>query len=348
MWNLFRGRRKKARARRRREPEPPANRVDEVANLLLLEDRAADLEVELTKLDYSALSAQEQESWWHSYGIAAFQTGRDPEALTRFQEAHEKFPNSPNIRFSLGQQYIRAKSIDEGFALFRTCLFPEIPADFALAQAQYAYLWNRYSDGQLFIRPFFQAYKELKILDDTFLDMRGLPFFPVWWGNLAAFGILAKDLTELESATEFVLRHCLHDYDPKRLRTEFAVYRDDKPELLLPLLEKILRENQRRRYPTGEIRMKIAIIQAQNCTSLDIAERLLTDDTISRQEFSLLDDVRTLALAEAAFRFDRTDREEAHVKAFLERQALLFEPDIALNFQLLKYQERLKPRIWAR
>jgi tetratricopeptide (TPR) repeat protein len=178
MWNLFRRKREGGRGP---AAAHPSDRVHELANTLQREGRAKELEGELTKLDLQTLSTGELESWWHLYGITAFQDGREAEALARFQKGYERFPASVLIRFSLGQQYIRTGAVDEGFALFRAGRFPEIPREYALAQARYAYLWNRYDDGFRFLRPFFDAYQELKILDDHFLYVRGLPFFGQWW-----------------------------------------------------------------------------------------------------------------------------------------------------------------------
>src|SRR5205807_685104 len=128
--------------------------------------------------------------------------------------------------------------------------------EYTLAQARYAYLWNRYHDGLLFIRPFFEAYKKVRILDDHFLYVRGLPFFGRWWAHLAAFSILAGDLRELEAVTEFVVRKC-YDYDFEYLKTELVAYRDDQPELLLGPLEKRLSAIPAGNFPTGYTRMNI-------------------------------------------------------------------------------------------
>lgn len=163
MWNPFR------KKTPQQPPAPPPNRVDELANALQREGRIADLEPELDKLDKAKLSQAELESWWHIYGIAAFRGGRQQEATKRFEEAYRRFPKSPHIRFSLGQQYVNARQLDQGFALFRSCVFPEVPRGYVLAQVRYAYLWNRYDDGLLMLRPFFKAYQELKVLDDHFL-----------------------------------------------------------------------------------------------------------------------------------------------------------------------------------
>ncbi len=347
MWNVFRRKRKSGRGGPSRAAARPSDRVQELANTLQREGRTKELEGELTKLDLHTLSADELESWWHLYGITAFQEGREAEALARFQKGYEQFPTSSLIRFSLGQQYVRTGSIEEGFALFRACKFPEIPREYALAQARYAYLGNRYDDGFLFLRPFFDAYKKLRILDDHFLYVRGLPFFGQWWSYLAAFSILASDVQELEKVTRFVTKHC-HDYDFKYLNIELQAYRDDRPDLLLGPLEERLRTITAESFPTGYTRMNIAVIKARMAPSAAAAREVILGVTLSPRDFPWLGDLRTLALAEVAGRFGDADPENEQTEAFLARQPLLFEPDIALNFHLLRYQERVRLRVSLR
>jgi tetratricopeptide (TPR) repeat protein len=344
MWNPFRRTRKPSAARPPGLREAEVNRVDALANALQSQGRMAELEGELKKLDQSGLSPLELESWWHLYGIVAFQDGRDAEALQRFETAYQRFPDSGQIRFSLGQQYIRGNSADKGFELFRTCCFPAVPREFALAQARYAYLWNRHCDGLLFIRPFFAIYKQVKILDDHFLYVRGLPFFGRWWSYLAAFSVLSRDFNELESATQYVVQNC-HDYDFDHLQLELRAYRDDAPEVLLSALEKRLLNLPVERFPSGYTRMSIAIIKARVATDFEAAQELLAGVCLSDSDSSWLSDIRTLALAEAAHRLRNSSVEAEQVESLLTRQPMLFEPDIALNFHLLRYQENLKPRV---
>jgi tetratricopeptide (TPR) repeat protein len=334
----------KAKPPEPRQPESPPNRVDRLANELHRSGRARELEEELRRLDYSTLSPVEQESWWHLYGITAFQDRHDGEALRRFQEAYEKFPNSAPIRFSLGQQYVRTGDAERGFRLFRTCVFPQVSREFALAQARYAYLFDRYPDGMVFIQPFFDAYKKLRVLDTTFLWIRGLPFFETAWAYLATFSILSGELSVLEATTRWAAENC-RDFNSNHLQALLKSCRYDNHEDLLKSREKHLSRRPAANFPTGYTHMGIAVIHVRSADSLQAAQAILKGVTLSAQDFPWLGDVRTLAMAQAAERFGDRELAREQVGEFLKRQPMLFEPNIAVEFGFLRYQESLKPAV---
>jgi hypothetical protein len=342
MWNPFA---KKPATVARQDPSGVVpDRVNELANQLQREGRSDQLETKLNELDRDTLSAAELESWWHLYGIAAFQAGSEAEALARFKEGHRLFPRSGSIAFSLGQQHIRNGEVDHGFQLFALSNFPHVSREFALAQARYAYLWNRYDEGRTYLGPFFDAYKRLRILDDHFLYVRGLPFFGRSWRYLAAFSILSGDTIELSAMTDWVSKHC-HDHDFEALRLEQVAYLDDRPDVEIPALEARLAATPNHGLPSGYTRLKLAIARARASLREPEASRLVRSEALSANDFAWLEDIRTLALAEIAHRFGCETEERSLIDAFLVKQPLLFEPDIALNFHLLRYQERLKPRV---
>lgn len=323
------------------------NSVDDIANSLLSEGRVAELELELERLDVSSLSDDERESWWHLYGIAAFQRGEDDIALSRFQEAYSLFPSAVKIRFSLGQQYIRAGKPDEAFALFRQCVFPEISREYALFQARYAYLWGRYDDGVSFIDSFYPHYKDLRILDDHFLYVRGLPFFGTWWSYLAAFSVLSGSFEKLEQVTSYVTEHC-HDYDFERLNQELIAHRDNDVRKLLNLAEQRCTDIVGSGIQSGYAATRVAVLRAQLAPSLDRAMQHLDSVALEPTDFQWLADILILAKAEAAKKSNHLDRENELVNSFMIKQSLLFEPDIALDFNLLGYQETLKLRVLSK
>ena len=329
-------------------PDPstqPPDRVEMLANSLAREGRAGQLEAELGKLDPASLTRAEQETWWRFHGVAAFQDGRDDEALARFEEAHRRFPGNATIRFSLGQQCIRTGETGRGFELFRSCRFPAVPREYAFAEARYAYLCSRYDDGFSFIEPFYQEFVKLRILDDNFLFVRGMPFFGDWWAHAAAFAILADRPADLESITRYFAAMG-SDYDFEQLQAEWESYRDDDPARLIPRLEQRLDYTEKNGFPAGYARMALAAARARTA-KLDDARRILGAVTLSSTDNSWLEDVRTLALAEAAHRSGDASEEQARTDAFLARQPMLLQPDIALRFHLLRYQELLKPRVLA-
>ena len=320
------------------------NRVEELVNTLQIEGRLDEYERELIKLDLPSLSEEEKESWWHHFGIVAFHDGRDEEALERFKQAYERFPDSAMIRFSLGQQYIRTNDVDKGFELFQKNIFPDFPHEYALTQARYAYLWNRYEEGINYLRPFIKYYKEVKILDDHFLYVRGLPFFGHWWRFLAAFSVLTSDFGELETVTDYVVQNC-HDYNFDYLKLELDAYKKDLPDVLLPHLVKRLDNINKEIFPTGYLRMIIASIKMQDVKSTDDARELLDNVSLTEKDFPWLEDVKTLLLADASHRLGNQHLLEGLVESFLIKQPLLFEPHLIIQFWLLRYQETLKKKI---
>lgn len=97
--------------------------------------------------------------------------------------------------------------------------------------------------------------------------------------------------------------------------------------------------------PSGYTHLGIAVIQASHASSFEDADRILREVTLTPKDFRWLEDVRTLATAAAAHRFGDVEAERTCRDAFLRRQPMLFEPDHAVNFLLLRYQERLKPGV---
>jgi hypothetical protein len=66
------------------------------------------------------------------------------------------------------------------------------------------------------------------------------------------------------------------------------------------------------------------------------------------KDYPWLDDIRLLAKCELAHKAKNVTRENDLQQIFLKKQPLLFEPDIAVNFNLLMYQESLKSLYQAR
>jgi hypothetical protein len=330
--------------RRKSKPEekPPTDRVAELANRLAAAGRADELEQELAGFDPRTLTEAERESWHHLRGIAAFRRGEHEMARTRFAEGLAAFPRSGTMAFSLGQEYEHVGDVAQMLALFDQFRFPAVPARFALAQARYAYLWGAPEKALDYALPIRDAYHALGIVDDTFLHIRGLPFYSETWAYLAAFHELLGTLGELETLTEADAKQ-LKDYDFDRHRAFLGCVRANDVSPVARRLRESIAGADRQGIPSGYSLMRAAILESL-VASPPAADSILDEVQLSPRDFPWLDDIRLLARCAAAARAGDHEYEAKLQDQFLRRQPRLFEPDHAFDFRLLGYQERLKPR----
>jgi len=68
--------------------------------------------------------------------------------------------------------------------------------------------------------------------------------------------------------------------------------------------------------PTGYARLRIAVARSRAASSFEAARQLLREVAFGEEDFAWLEDVRTLALAEAAHRFGDAAAESECVAAF--------------------------------
>jgi hypothetical protein len=320
--------------------KPSTNRVEELANKLHQERRGNEIESALQKFEYKNLNEREKESWHHLMGIEAMRRGESSLALKRFQEAVEIFPESQMIRFSLAQEQLDQGKIDEAFRNFDLCSFPKIPARWALAQARYAYLWNFPERGLNCLRPIFKAYFDLKIADDHFLYVRGLPFYGQTWNHLLCFAWMKRDFSECETVTnESASQLTDHDFDGHKLL--LGCFRNANFAPFAEKLRNSIEESSKQNWPIGFQKMQLAGVIADLEQDFSAAEKTISEVQLKPNDFTWLEDVRTILLAKLNHKHGRSDEETYKLK-FLQKQKLLFEPDHAVSFFLLEYQELLK------
>lgn len=333
MWNPF----------KKKQIDPDRNIVDELVNKLSQEGDLEKIENALIGLKSKELNDAELESWHHMYGICAFQRSEHDLAAKRLLEGLHLCPNSNQLKFSLAQEYIFLSRSNEAFPLFDECVFPSISREFALAMSRYAYLFSEYDRGIKYLENFFEAYKEVKILDDHFLYVRGLPFFGTAWSHLAAHCILSQKVGILETITNEVSSTC-HDYDFDFLGIELrSIVTNDFSAMIEPLRTRI-EEIVAYGSPTGYIDLRLSVFESFSEDSYQGAIKKLDSVKLGESDFPWLADIRTLAKAEAASRFKETVESEL-LTSFLKNQSMLFEPDHAVSFGLLSYQELLKPKV---
>jgi len=333
-WNPFK---KKSIDRNR-------NIVDDLANKLQEKGATEKLEKELLTLKSTKLNDKEVEAWHHLYGICAFQKSDHELARKRFENGLEISPNSVQIKFSLAQEYIFLGSPDPAFTLFDDCLFPDLPREYVLYMSRYAYLHNEHQRGIEYLENFFNIYMDLKILDDHFLYVRGLPFFHLAWSCLAAHCILGNKTQFLEEMTDKIRSNC-HDYDFSFLYIELKAILEDNYSLLIEPIKKNLEDNKKYKTPTGHNSLRIAIFESHSENNYEKAIQIIDSVQLDENDFHWLEDVRTLAKAFTARKFRKKDDENSLVDNFTSRQPLLFEHNHAVDFGLLIYQEELKNRV---
>ena len=292
-------------------------------------------------MDRRRLAAGEQEMWYRARGIVEFRTNQRARATEIFEEGVRSFPTSVWLNYGLGQEYEGQGRIDEMAACFRHVRLEQVGSPTVLAMARYYYLWNRFEPGQIVIQPIFDRYYQLKGADDMFLYMRGLPMFDESFGYRATFARMAGKLdhARLELARA---RSELSDLDVDHHELDLEATKTGKWEPVLADLESRLKALDAR-TPTGQLRMKRAVLRCRAKGSVGAALAELDAVHLTPDDHAWLADIRTLARAEQFRRFQLPDREQAALAEFWPRQALLFEPNHAFNFGFLDYQETLKP-----
>jgi len=295
----------------------------------------------LDQMDRRRLADGEQEMWYRARGIVEFRTNHRARAREIFEEGVRQFPASGWLNYGLGQEYEAQGRIDEMIACFQHVRLDRVGSPTVLAMARYYYLWNRFELGQRAIQPIFDRYYELKIADDMFLYMRGLPMFDESFGYRATFARLAGKLDqaryELARAraelSDVTLEH--HELDLEATAT-------GNWEPVLAYVESLLPSIDAR-MPTGQLTMKRGILRCRAAMTVEAALAELDAVRLTSDDHAWLEDIRTLARAQLFHRFQMADREQAALSEFWPHQAMLFEPNHAFTFGLIDYQETLKP-----
>ncbi len=326
---------------------PDQNKVLELLNqhqnLVSYKDIKA-FEKAFEDLDLKKLNTDNLTKYSYLYGLCAFQYKDHELAKERFETALQDCPDNIQIMFSLAQECIFLDQPDKAFALFDRLVFPDISGRYILAMSRYAYLYGEHDRGIQYLMPLIHLYNELKILDGTFLKIRGLPFFDQTWSYFAAHCVLSKGVFDIELLSDMTMEtmSICQDYDFDFLYMEMlAVIEKRYVELIKPL-KKIRDKRKDKGLFTGYEDLRIAVFESFKQDSFDGACKCIDSVTLTDDDFPWLKDVCTLALAQAADRFDEEASWIRLMKAFFVQQPMMFEPDIALTFGLLEYQESIK------
>jgi hypothetical protein len=314
----------------------------------------------LDRMDHHRLPASEQEMWYRARGIVEFRTNQRARAREIFEEGVRQFPASGWLNYGLGQEYEAQGRIDEMAAYFWHVRLEQVGSPTVLAMARYYYLWNRGEQGQVVMQAIFDRYYDLKIADDMFLYMRGLPMFDEAFGYRATFARLAGKLDQARWELARAKSE-LSDLDVGGYELSLEATATGNWAPVLVDLERVLKSVDAQ-TPTGQLRMKRAILRCRAVSPPLAAEAprnfppplagegrvgasLAELDAVrlTPADHPWLADIRTLAKAELYHRFEMPDREQEALVEFWPRQPMLFEPNHAFHFGFIDYQETLKP-----
>ncbi|HVP10538.1 MAG TPA: hypothetical protein VMV94_05030 [Phycisphaerae bacterium] len=336
----------------------PRNRIEETVDHVTNAEpghvATEDFEAALSKFNPEKLSNSEQESWYFYRAAAAFDRGDRGTTLNRAREGTAHFPNSARLHYMLGQEYAWRGQAEEMVEQFRQCSFPEVSSRHILAAARYCYLWDKHEAGLRVLDPVIQRYYELRIADDTFVHLRGLPFVDETLSYALVFHLLsghADRAKALLREAESRLNEC--SLKSLQAQVEYAFSTGLSPCIANAKNELAARSEvnagqlPQATLPVGDVLLQIAILEGQQSEDVAEVERRLDAVQFTERDFPWLGDMRLLAKCELAHRAGDLDREAELMTAFLQRQQLLFEPNHALRFHLLSYQEIAKKRFRA-
>jgi tetratricopeptide (TPR) repeat protein len=316
--------------------------VRDVVGRLYQEGRTAEIESELGKFNYAELDEANREAWRFSWGVAAFRRDDREEAFRRFSEAYAEFPNSQSIAFSLGQEYEARGDTTQMLRLFRQCSFPEVSAEYLLTASRYCYLWKLLDEALEFLNPICAAYFQLRIADDHFLYVRGLPFFGRTWRHMLCYCAAKNDFSAIESHTAQARRE-LMDYDFDSLQILLrCTQKGDFGERIRAL--EAARKDSAAGHFGGYQKVQLASLKSVSTSDPVAAAAMFDSISLQSDDFGWLQDVLTIHKARIASQSGDRVEEEKWLGQFFARQPLLFEPDHAIAFGFWKYQETLKPR----
>jgi tetratricopeptide (TPR) repeat protein len=323
-----------------RADEGSAPDFDEIVSPFFAADDWAGLIGALDRIDPQELDEPHAIRWHTGMGIAAERLGRRDDAVSAYTEGVRRHPDSSVLRTVAGRVLEEEGRFDEALPHFRRVRLDDGGGEAVMVAARYCYLWNAFEDAIALHAQIFDAYFSLGIVDDTFLHIRGLPFFSRAYGAQAAVLVLNGSA---DGARELF----------ERSEAQLSDFQGTEDELLTldatlgqptGLLGHLSGEAQGGGGRSGYAQMQLATWRARGSDRPAEAEELLASATVRENDFSWLEDIRLLALIAAARKGGELQQEDPRIAELFERQKRLFEPEHAFHFGLLDEQEILKER----
>jgi tetratricopeptide (TPR) repeat protein len=336
--------------RKRDDRSPPegggARNFDEVVSPFFAAGDWGGLVGALDRVDPQELEKPQAIQWYTSRGVAAERLGRRDEAVSAYTEGLRRHPDSSALHCIRGRLLEEEGRFDEALQHFRSVRLDDGGGNAVMTAARYCYLWDALDDAVALHSQIFTAYFALRIADDHFLYMRGLPFFSRAYRAQAAVLVLGERADEAKRLLKDSETHLsdLYGIEEERLTLEATLGRPSG------LIEHLSGEAQPEEgeAPRGYAGMQLAAWLARESDQRAQAEQWLESVNLREDDWPWLEDIRLLATIAAARRAGDLQEEDPRIAEFCERQPRLFEPEHAFHFGLLDEQEVQKEGYRAR
>ena len=260
------------------------------------------------------------------------------ERFCRLDEDPRLCADSARLRIALADLYERAGNDARVFELLDEMPHPEQSGRITMRAAHYAWFCGDTDRALRYIQPIIDAYYDLETADETFLFVRGLPFVTDTLYFAVAMHALRDDLPAARALLSQAQQR-IADLD----LSDMMLFLDCKQRQdFRPLLE--AREKEMKlEFTGGIVPTQVAILEAQLMDDPNAAVASLGRIVLPPHYHPWLNDVLLLAVCHLAGRSGDIAQEQKLQRDFLARQPLLLQPNHALLFNLLEYQEALKP-----
>jgi tetratricopeptide (TPR) repeat protein len=323
-----------------------ARKFDEIVSPFFETGDWAGLVAALDRIDPQKLDKPQAIQWYTSRGLAAERLGRRDEAVSTYSEGLRRYPDSSALHSIRGRILEEEGRFDEALVHFRSVRLDDGGGHAVMTAARYCYLWDALEDAVALHAQIFTAYFSLRIADDHFLYMRGLPFFSRAYGAQAALLVLSGRTEEARNLLESSESYLSDLYGTEEERLTLEATLGQPTGLIEHLSGEAKPEGGEALW--GHAGMRLAAWRARESDQPAQAEQWLESVALREDDWPWLEDIRLLARIAAARKTGELQQEDWRIAEFFERQPLLFEPEHAFHFGLLDEQEALKEGYRAR
>ena len=291
------------------------------------EEISQQLVSSLQNLSPKNLADKEKEDYYYFLASGYFRLKDYVNANRIWKASVEEFPDNSKMNYGYGQALIYSRNPEDAIEYFDKVISTDLVGDYCLQMAVYMYLWNRPEKGFKYLQPLFEEYIKLRIIDDTFVHLRNLPFFSYTWHTFVALLWIDGRIHEIKN--EFSTYRNLSEYNFKYLESIINAIVSDNPNMWkLTLLSEQQDEFKR------------ILFSVRAIDEYDKAKVMLENAPHANHMSN--DILKYMALAELSNRFEKREEENRYIDEVFRISDILLEPYHVVTYNFLDYNEKLK------